>query len=322
MGYDEFSMFADNAQEAGLAYDQPPVVSREFVAVDQSGRRLSALIWGTADPEVVLLHGGGQNAHTWDTVLLALGRPAVAVDLPGHGHSDGSAPGAESVRGDATDVAAVMRVLCPRAQIVVGMSLGGMTAIALSDIAPELVPALVLVDILPEPNPAATRLITQFLDGPETFGSFDEILARTIQFNPTRSVSSLRRGILHNAEQLPDGRWRWRHRRQASPSRRSVDPAELASYLWDSLARLSAPLLLIRGMAAGSVVTDAQVARLREVAPDAQVEPVPGAGHSVQGDKPVVLARVIGTFAEHGLPRWRAANGRFQHPPGSRRIRS
>ena len=27
------------------------------------------------------------NAHTWDTVALALDRPLVAFDLPGHGHS-------------------------------------------------------------------------------------------------------------------------------------------------------------------------------------------------------------------------------------------
>ena len=37
----------------------------------------------------VLLHGGSQNAHTWDTVAMALDRPLVAIDLPGHGHSDG-----------------------------------------------------------------------------------------------------------------------------------------------------------------------------------------------------------------------------------------
>lgn len=35
----------------------------------------------------MFLHGGGQNAHTWDTVILGLGEPALAVDLPGHGRS-------------------------------------------------------------------------------------------------------------------------------------------------------------------------------------------------------------------------------------------
>ena len=48
---------------------------------------VSALAWGEGAPEIVLLHGGAQNAHTWDTVALALDRPLLAIDLPGHGHS-------------------------------------------------------------------------------------------------------------------------------------------------------------------------------------------------------------------------------------------
>ncbi len=85
--YDEFGLFEDNATEVGLPYDGPPTVERVSVAVD-GGRRVSALKWGTGSPEIVLVHGGAQNAHTWDTVALALDRPLLAVDLPGHGHSD------------------------------------------------------------------------------------------------------------------------------------------------------------------------------------------------------------------------------------------
>ena len=43
------------------------------------------------------------------------------------------------------------------------------------------------------------------------FASFDEILDRTIEHNPTRSESSLRRGVLHNAKENPDGTWSWRY---------------------------------------------------------------------------------------------------------------
>src|SRR5664280_915821 len=46
-GYDEFSLFEENANEAGLPYTGPPVVRREFVEVAE-GRSLSALVWGTA----------------------------------------------------------------------------------------------------------------------------------------------------------------------------------------------------------------------------------------------------------------------------------
>ncbi|MFA7324495.1 MAG: alpha/beta hydrolase, partial [Candidatus Nanopelagicales bacterium] len=92
VAYDEFGMFHENAEEYGIAY-RPPTVRRESVVMPD-GRVMSALVWGTGDPELVLIHGGGQNAHTWDTVALALDRPLLAVDMPGHGHSDGVRPGA------------------------------------------------------------------------------------------------------------------------------------------------------------------------------------------------------------------------------------
>ena len=91
--YDEFGLFGQNAAEYGLPFDRPPTVRRAFASVSggrrPGGRQLSALVWQDGEPELVLLHGGAQNAHTWDTVAMALGRPLVAIDLPGHGHSDG-----------------------------------------------------------------------------------------------------------------------------------------------------------------------------------------------------------------------------------------
>src|SRR5436309_14383545 len=124
--YDEFSLFHENAEEFGLRYDGPPTVRRESVEVEP-GRRLSALVWGDGDPEFVFLHGGAQNAHTWDTVALALDRPLVALDLPGHGHSDAGREGSLAVGENAEDIATVIRALAPNARAVVGMSLGGMT---------------------------------------------------------------------------------------------------------------------------------------------------------------------------------------------------
>ena len=90
--YDEFGLFHENAAEYGLPYDGPPDVRRVDVEVSP-GRAVSSLVWGSGPPELVLVHGGAQNAHTWDTVAMALGRPLLAVDLPGHGHSDGGPDG-------------------------------------------------------------------------------------------------------------------------------------------------------------------------------------------------------------------------------------
>ncbi len=206
---DEFSLLADNAAEAGLAWSGPPPVRRESVAV-AADRSVSALLWGSGPPQAVLLHGGAQNAHTWDTVALALGRPLVAVDLPGHGHSGWRDDHQYSPESMASDVAVALRRLAPHAQMVVGMSLGGLTALSLAVDHPDLVARLVLVDITPGTDAAKAEPILAFLAGPERFGSFQEILDRTLAFNPTRSVASLRRGVTHNARQFPDGSWRWR----------------------------------------------------------------------------------------------------------------
>ena len=209
--YDEFSMFHENAEEFGIEFVEPSV-RRVSVTMDD-GREHSAFVWGEGLPELVLIHGGAQNAHTWDTVALALGRPLVAIDMPGHGHSDRPADGAANVPRNAQDVAEMIRVLAPAARAVVGMSLGGLTTLALSAHAPDLVDKMVLVDITPGVNHDKAKDIAAFVNGPESFERFDDLLARTIEFNPTRSEASLRRGILHNAEQREDGSWVWRHAR-------------------------------------------------------------------------------------------------------------
>ena len=298
IAYDEFSMFHENAEEFGLPYDGPPTVRREFIEVDPD-RRLSALVWGNADPELVFLHGGAQNAHTWDTVALALQRPLVCVDLPGHGHSDGGRVGSLDLQSNAEDVAVAIRALAPNARAVIGMSLGGMTTIALAKIAPELVRRMALVDVTPGVDEEKSSVIRAFIDGPESFPDFDEILARTIEFNPTRTEASLRRGILHNAAQRDDGTWVWRWARFRAEDQ-STDRGSFLDRigdLWEVVSGLTMPLMLVRGMLPQSVVDDKDEAELRRRQPNARIEHVEGAGHSVQGDKPVELAGLITDFA-------------------------
>ena len=304
--YDEFGLFNENAREYGIAF-VPPAVRREFVEVEP-GRRLSVLIWSGVrgadpDPEFVFIHGGAQNAHTWDTVALALGRPLIAVDLPGHGHSDlpGSIPGGQlSIASNADDVAKVVEALAPNAVAVVGMSLGGLTAIAFAARRPDLVRRAVIVDVTPGVDAAKSQAIAAFVNGPATFPSFEELLARTIEHNPTRTESSLRRGILHNAIQLDDGSWVWRYRR--NPGADVVgDGNHVAqpdwSSLWDAVGKIHQPLMLVRGMLAQSVVDDADEAEFVKRAPHARVEHIANAGHSVQGDTPLELARLVEEFA-------------------------
>jgi len=298
--YDEFSMFADNAAEVGLDWNGPPRVERRTIAVS-GGRNVSALVWQPDKPaELVLLHGGAQNAHTWDTVALALDRPLVAIDLPGHGHSDWRDDGDYRPQNMADDVATAIQALAPVPIPLIGMSLGGMTALCLTAQHPSLVTKLGMVDVTPGVDHAKAEPIIAFVTGPEFFDDFSSILARTIEHNPTRSESSLRRGVLHNARELDDGRWSWRYDPMRSwkraPSDDADSPAEASppspdfQALWEELAKIAVPITLWRGARSG-VVDDADVARFLQIQPRATVVVVDGAGHSIQGDRPVELAR-------------------------------
>jgi len=293
--YDEFGLFHENAEEVGLAWDGPPEVERVSVEVEP-GRRVSALRFGGSTPvRVVFVHGGAQNAHTWDTVVLAMGVPALCVDLPGHGHSDWREDHSYWPAHLADDVAVVVRELAPAAELVVGMSLGGLTSFCLAADHAELVRRLAIVDVTPGVDHARAEPIVSFVSGPETFAGFDEILQRTIDFNPTRTVSSLRRGVLHNAKENPDGTWTWRW----DPMREWNFPdGELADFasLWDAVDRVRCPILFLRGGEAGSVVTDESVEELARRQPTAEIVTVPGAGHSLQGDTPLELASLLEGF--------------------------
>ncbi len=287
IAYDEFAYFAENLAEWGL--DLPlPEVRRRSLAVDGE-RQLSALLWGEAPYEALFVHGGAQNAHTFDTVALALQRSLIAVDLPSHGHSDAGPYGPTAISQHANDLATATAALLDGPRVLVGMSLGGLTSLLLAHRHPELVSALVLVDITPGVTSGKARHITDFVNGPKSFPDFDALLARTAEFNPTRTLSSLRRGILHNAIQVEDGSWVWRHQRHAA----SPLTAPAVENLWEILEQLTMPVTLLRGMAAGSVVDDLDEVEFLRHQPTGTVIHVDGAGHSIQGDAPVVMAEIL-----------------------------
>jgi len=292
--YNEFEMFHENLSEWNI--EAPiPVVRRFFVSVDGI-RQISGLAWGTEDPELVLIHGGAQNAHTYDTVALALQRPLVALDLPSHGHSDASPYPHSAIASHAADVARALEQLIGEPRPLVGMSLGGLVSLLVAHDRPDLVRSLVLIDITPGVNSDKARHITDFVNGPRTFENFDALLARTVEHNPTRSVSSLRRGILHNALRQGDGSWVWRHQRHPSSDLEAPDAGDL----WAKLSELTMPVTLIRAMGAGSVVDDEDEAEFLRRLPGSNVIHVRDSGHSIQGDQPLVLAALLNRFCFPG----------------------
>ncbi|MFM8015645.1 MAG: alpha/beta fold hydrolase, partial [Actinomycetota bacterium] len=135
--YDEFSFFSENVAEYSLGVSPQPAVSRVSHLLED-GRHVSALKWGGVSPKIVFVHGSAQNAHTWDTVSLALGEPILAVDLPGHGHSSWRDDGDYTPRSLAFDIAPIIEQHAPQAALVCGMSLGGLTTLALAYQRPDL----------------------------------------------------------------------------------------------------------------------------------------------------------------------------------------
>jgi pimeloyl-ACP methyl ester carboxylesterase len=318
---DEFALLADNASEVRLPFDGRPVVARQAIALGD-GRTASAIVWGT-EPEVVFLHGGGQNAHTWDTVVLAMGRDALAVDLPGHGHSDQARNPGEAVHDPvsmAEDVGVAIRTWAPRARMVVGMSMGGLVGIVIGSRSPDLVRRLAVVDVTPGVTLAKAATMGRAAGPqPESFETLEEIVERTVASDPARSSSSLRRGVIHNTRQLPNGRWTWRHDHRPrddegfalradgsryepgappdEPPPERDETAPLYPELWEDVSALQAPTLLVLGSRSG-VVDDEDRAELLRRQPGARVVTIEGAGHRVQGDQPIALATLLTEFLD------------------------
>jgi len=280
----EFALLNENAEQAGVTGPSPTVER-----IDRGP--ISALKFGDGPPRVVFLHGGGQNAHTWDTVIVGLGESALAVDLPGHGRSAWREDGDYGPKLNAVAVEPVVRELAPDADLVVGMSLGGLTAIRLAVSAPELVRKLVLVDVTPSAPQRHTELTeaqkgtVALVQGERIFPSFQAMLDVTVAAAPHRDRKSLRRGVFHNSKRLDDGTWTWRYD--------SMRKGEGFERLWDDVPRLTVPTTLVRG-ANSAFVNHEDADEFARTAPGFQgVHMVENSGHSVQSDQPRVLIDIL-----------------------------
>lgn len=297
--YDEFGLLHENAEEWGLDLDPRPVLRRGVIEVG-AGEWLSYIRWGTTDPELVFLHGGGQNAHTWDTVALALRRPAIAFDLPGHGHSYRRADRNYGPWANAEALARALERLAPTAAAVVGMSLGGATTIRLAATRPDLCQRVVIIDVTPQINDPSREMTTMergsvaLIGGPPTYASFEEMAEAAIALSPYRAASGVRRGVRHNSYRRDDGTWTWRYDLFGPRPEGSEGWADFSS-LWDDVGRITSPTMFVRG-GLSKYVRDEDVDEMRRRLPGLRVEVVDGAGHAVQSDQPLELVRLLQEF--------------------------
>lgn len=308
---DEFSFLPEQAADAGIAGPIPRGERLTLTLPD--GRSLSALRYAPggapeATPAVTFLHGAGLNAHTWDTTILALGLPALAIDLPGHGDSSWRTDAAYIARVLAPDVAAGLDAWTDAPQVLVGQSLGGLTAAAVAASRPDLVAELVVIDITPgvDPNAGPTQ-IREFFAGPVDWTSRAELVDRALAFGlggGTRRKAE--RGVFFNSRVRADGRVEWKHHfahlanavHAAPPSDASASPDAVSAVLgesgWKDLAGVAAPTTLLRGER--GYVTEADAAEFARRNPEASVAVV-DAGHNVQEEIPVALGERLRTLA-------------------------
>jgi len=286
-GLDEFALLHEDAAEFGIPWAGQPAVIRE--TAQKSDGAVSFLRWGTGRPNLVLLHGGALNAHTWNTTALVVGQPLLAIDLPGHGESSWRSDGKYDPVTLATAIAPVIHDHATPPVTLVGQSLGGLAGIAVAAAHPELVGRLVLVDVLPAIG--NSEQVRSFLAGPQAFSSREEIVRRAREYGLGHSDEAVARGVWHNTRVRDDGTVVWKHHlgNFAAGERPPLDAASFAT-LWPALEEFGGPVLLVRGEQ--GFLSDDNVAELRRRVPGATVVTAP-TGHNVQEQDPVLLAATI-----------------------------
>jgi pimeloyl-ACP methyl ester carboxylesterase len=275
------------------------------------GIRIAADRVGDPDaPAVVFLHGGGQTRRSWGWVAAAVaerGWQAVTVDFRGHGESDWSDDGDYRLTTFAGDVIEVLRELPPR-PVLVGASLGGLTSMLLAgELSRGSARAIVLVDIVPDMNPAGTARIHDFMNDRMTsgFGSLEEVADAIAAYNPQRprptDLDGLRANLRHR-----DGRWFWHWDPRFIDGTAAFPPTEVTDAdrlhaAIEAILRDGVPMLLVRGQVS-DLVTRERADEFLARFPDVEFIDVGGAGHMVAGDRNDVFAdAVMGFLARHAI---------------------
>lgn len=236
-------------------------------------------------PAVVLMHGGGQTRHSWKRgheALVEAGYYVISLDTRGHGDSDWAPTGDYGIDALVSDLRSVIAQI-PGLPILIGASLGGMTALAAVGEADEpIARALVLVDITPFIDTNGTDQIAAFMGANLLgFADVDEAADAIARYNPNRprpkSVAGLKRNLRER-----DGRfyWHWDPRFLTGELQPDVVQARLEA----ATQRVKVPTLLIRGEQS-EIVGDEHVAHFQNLLPTAECVTVGGAGHMVAGDR-------------------------------------
>ena len=251
-------------------------------------------------PSILMLHGGGQNRHSWKNTGQSLaddGFHVVALDSRGHGDSD-RAPGARySVEVLCEDVVTVLDSI-GRPVVLVGASMGGLTAILVAEQAgPERVTKLVLVDVVPRFEQSGGARIREFMfSHVHGFETLEQAADAVAAYLPHRKRPRNPQGLKKNLRNR-NGRWYWHWDPAFLSMAATDDPFLRVEQLEQAAISLTIPILLIRG-GLSDVVSIEGVKDFLEKVPDAEFVELPHAGHTAAGDDNDAFTEAVVHFVE------------------------
>jgi pimeloyl-ACP methyl ester carboxylesterase len=267
--------------------------SERFTTPSLRGVFLHAIRRG--DPSqraLVLLHGGGANAHWWDHLAPALAENfhVVALDFRGHGDSDH--PAELEVGAFARDLEALLEHLGAQAAgarepILMGHSMGG--HIALDHAARSGgVRALVAIEIVRGAPTRARRVMRLALAVRRSYPTREDAIARYRFLPPAPHASEQLRARIaaHSVAQLPDGRFGFKF----DPRWFGLPPSP-----GPPLSAVRCPTLIVRG-AESPLLSEEGAADFAAEIPSAQVAVIEAGGHNLHLEQPEAFLAAVQPF--------------------------
>ncbi|MER6512261.1 alpha/beta hydrolase [Nonomuraea sp. NPDC001636] len=240
-------------------------------------------------PALLLIHGSASSARSWDQMvpLLTGSHRVIRIDLLGHGRSAKPDDRGYTTPDQARRVGEALDRLGVREAVVVGHSSGGAVATALAERRPGLVTALVLINTGPDLDAFIAPASAAF--APSQWPPTDE------QIRLFASPGFSRPGYQPPDELLDEVRCMTLHTLAATMqgTREYLQERPLP----DRLAPLGKPLLVIFG--ADDRRWRSSSASGYRVVPGAEIELLPGLGHTPILEDPEQTAIPLLTFTTH-----------------------
>jgi len=285
----EFASLLESAADLGIPH-QPDVryVSRHTVVRSQ---RFHFSEWGEPGrPQILLLHGGNQSAHSWDLVSLHLSDRyhVFALDQRGHGDSEWNRELDYSIDSMVADAVAFIADQQLHDLTVFGHSMGGRVALTMATQNPGIARALVIVDVGPEISVEGSKTIQNFVVHNVEFDDLEIFLDNVQKYDPFRTRAHIERTVKYNMLRRADGKYisKVDHRRI---------PLRNAELTLDHMRTLACPVLVLRGAESNILEPEAAV-RFVDALPNGRLITVPKCGHNVHSGNTPGFLDAIGPF--------------------------